>query len=62
MWNVWEREEVHTGFWRGDLRERLHFEHVGVEGRIILKRIKKWREEAGSGLIRLMIGKCGERL
>jgi hypothetical protein len=31
------RGEVHTGFWLGNLRERDHFEHIGVDGRIILK-------------------------
>jgi hypothetical protein len=63
MLHVWERGEVHTGFWRGDLRERHNFEHLGVDGRIILKRIfKKWGEEAGTGLIRFMIGTFGERL
>jgi hypothetical protein len=41
MWHVWETGEVHTGFWWGDLRERYHLEHVGVDGRIILKGIFK---------------------
>jgi hypothetical protein len=35
--------EVHTGFWWGDLREGDHLEVQGVDGRIILKWIfKKW--------------------
>jgi hypothetical protein len=29
--------EVHTGFWRGDLREDDHLGDPGVDGRIILK-------------------------
>jgi hypothetical protein len=37
MWQVWGTGEVHTGFWWGDLRERDHFEDLGVDGRIILK-------------------------
>ena len=30
------RGEVHTGFWRGNLRERHLLEDRGVDGRIIL--------------------------
>ena len=30
---IWETEEVHTGFWWGDLRERDNLEeHVQMEG------------------------------
>jgi len=28
-----------TGFWWGNVKERDHFEGLGVDGRIILKRI-----------------------
>jgi hypothetical protein len=36
-------EEVRTGFWWGKLREGDHLEHLGINGRIILKCIvKKW--------------------
>jgi hypothetical protein len=31
------REEVHTGFQWGNLRERHHLKDPGVDGRIILK-------------------------
>ena len=37
MWHVWGRGEVHTGFWWRHLRERCHFEDLGIHGRIILK-------------------------
>ena len=40
----WEREDVYTEFWWGNLRERDHFEDPGVDGRIILIWIfGKWR-------------------
>jgi hypothetical protein len=43
VWHVWGREEAHTGFWWGNLRERDHFEDIGIDGRIILRRIfRKW--------------------
>jgi hypothetical protein len=31
--------DVHTGFWWGALRKRYHLENLGVDGKIILKRI-----------------------
>ena len=37
MWHAWGIGKVHTGFWQGDLRERDHWENLGVDGRIILK-------------------------
>jgi hypothetical protein len=39
MWHVWE--EVHTGFWRGNLRVGDHLKNLVVDGRIILKYIFK---------------------
>jgi hypothetical protein len=43
MWDVWETGEVHTGFWWVNLRKREHLEDLGVDGRIVLKRIfKNW--------------------
>jgi hypothetical protein len=61
MWHVWGRGEVHTGFWWGDPREKDRMQDLGVDGRVILKRIfKRWNEEAWTGLLRLRIGKvCG---
>jgi len=60
MWQVWERGEVHKGFWLRDLRERDHLEDEGVDGNIILKWIfKKWNAGARTGLIWLTIGKGG---
>jgi len=46
------REEVFTGFWWGNLRERDHLEDLGVDGRIILRWIfRKWDGVAQTGPI-----------
>jgi hypothetical protein len=43
MWHVWETGQGHTGFWCKNLKERDHFEDLGVDRRIILQWIfKKW--------------------
>jgi len=40
---VFGRGEVRTGLWRGNLRERGHFEDLGLDGRIIVKWIfREW--------------------
>jgi hypothetical protein len=45
MQHVWDRGDVHTGFWWADLREGEHLEGPGIDGKIILKWIfKKWDE------------------
>jgi len=31
------RGEVYTGFWWGNLKERDHLEHPGIDGRIIFR-------------------------
>ena len=47
MWHTWGTGEVRTRFWQGNLRERDHWENIGVDGRIILKWIfKKYDGEA----------------
>jgi len=51
---------VYTGFWLGDLREREHFEDLGVDVWIILKSIFKMGDgEAWTRLIWLKIGTGG---
>jgi hypothetical protein len=34
---MYEKREVYTGFWWGNLRERDHLEDLGIDGRIILE-------------------------
>jgi hypothetical protein len=39
--------EAYTGFWWENLRERDHWRHPGVDGRIILRSIlRKWDGES----------------
>jgi len=46
------REEAHTGFWWGQLRERDHLGDPGIDGRTILRSIfKRWDVGALTGLI-----------
>jgi len=60
MRHVWEKGEMHTGFWWRYLRERGHLEEPGVDGRIILKYIFKiWDGEAWIGMTRLRIERRG---
>jgi hypothetical protein len=48
---------VHTGFWRGNLRIRDHFEDSAVDRRIILREWGAW-----AGLIWFRIGTDGGHL
>jgi hypothetical protein len=49
---VWGREEVHTGFWWGNLLERDHSQDPDIDGRIILNwKSRKWKGGAWTGLI-----------
>jgi hypothetical protein len=53
MWQVWERGETHTGFWRGNIKEKDLLGDLGVDGRIMLKFIfEKWDGRAETGFIR----------
>jgi hypothetical protein len=52
MGHVWDRRDVHTGFWWGDLREGDHLQDLGGNWRIILKSIfKKWDGEIWTGSV-----------
>jgi len=55
-WHIWVSRELQIGFWQGNLRERVHLEHLCTDGRIILKWIfKKWYG-GWTGLIWLRTG------
>jgi len=55
-----EREEVYTGFWWGNLRERDYLGDPGIDGRIIISWIfRKWDVGVGTGSSWLRIGTGG---
>jgi hypothetical protein len=63
------RGEVHTGLRWVKLKERVHMEYLGVDGRIVLKWMsKRWDGTAWTGLICLGYGQvagtceCGNEL
>jgi hypothetical protein len=56
---------VYTGFWRGNLKKKDHLKDIGIDGRIILKRIiKKWDVggRGGMGLTDLAQDGTGGRI
>jgi uncharacterized protein (UPF0128 family) len=54
---VWGRGEMYIVFWWRNLGERVNFEEVGIDGRIILRSIFRKRDVgAWTGLIWLRIG------
>ena len=56
-----ERGKAHTGLRWGDLREGDHLEYLGIDERIILKRIfKKWGKESSGGFFWFRIGTGAE--
>jgi hypothetical protein len=40
-YGTYEGGRGHAGFWLGNLRQRQHFEHLGLEERVIIKRMFK---------------------
>jgi hypothetical protein len=57
------RGEAYTGFWCVNLRERDHWGDLGVDGRIILRRIfRKWDVGIWTGLSWLRIETVGGHL
>jgi len=58
MYYIWETDEVHTGFWWGNLRGRDHLEDLDVDGRISRSGLGK----AWTGLIWLRVKNGGRPL
>ena len=44
MWHILGAREVHAGFWLGNLRERIYFEDLGINGKVALKWIFKQKD------------------
>ena len=63
--DVWETEDMHTGFWRRKLFQRTRLEDLGLDGKITLKWIfKKWWVGGGAWTkcILFRIGTAGGHL
>jgi len=37
MWHIWERGEVYTGLWWGNLKKRDRLKYLDVDGTMIFK-------------------------
>jgi hypothetical protein len=60
---VKKRGEACTGFWWGNLKERVHWGNPGVDGRIILRcTFRKWDVGVWTGLRWLRIKTGGGHL
>jgi len=54
------RRAAYTGFWWGNLKERVHLEDPGIDGRIILGWIfRKWDMGVWTGSSWLRVGTGG---
>ena len=57
---MWERAEVYTGFWWGNLMERANLGDPGVDGGIIIRWIfRKWDVGVWTGSSWLRVGRIG---
>ena len=55
--------EAHTGFWRGNQKERKHLGDSGIDGRIILRWIfREWDVGVWTGSVWLRKGTGGRHL
>jgi hypothetical protein len=36
MWYVWDRRETHTGFWWGNLKEKVYLEDRVLDVKVML--------------------------
>jgi len=55
--------ELYTWFWWRNLMERDHFEDLGIDGKIIVRRVfRKWDVYTQTGLIWLRTGTGGKHL
>jgi len=63
MRRLWERGEVYTGFWWGNLKEGDQFGEPGLDRKIILRwNFRNWDVGVWTGSIWLRVGTGGGHL
>jgi hypothetical protein len=42
---MWQKRDIHTGYWRGNLKEKCNFEDLGIDGKIISQLFERSKME-----------------
>jgi hypothetical protein len=60
MCHAWESRDMHTEFWRGNLKARDNVEYLGVDGSTLFRWILKgWDLSFSTGFMLLWVGSSG---